>query len=48
MSPHDTLVRAFRALTKRQRDNLAWHVEKRTRICCGYDAYLYTRKDGAG
>lgn len=42
------LVTAFRALTKRQRQRLAWHLEHKTPICCGPSAMMFARHDGAG
>jgi hypothetical protein len=37
----ETLVRAFRGLTKRQRGNLLWHVEKGTKILCGSETNMW-------
>lgn len=42
------LRKAFAALTPTQRERLRWHAEEGTPICCGKDAYLYVRADGAG
>lgn len=38
----DLLASVYRrVLSLEQRDNLAWHVDRLTPICCGQSAYLY-------
>lgn len=35
MTPYRILVQAFKSLNKRQKDNLRYHLEKKTPIFCG-------------
>jgi hypothetical protein len=46
--PNKTLVRAFLALTDEQLENLQWHVENLTPICCGRTAEYFTGGRGGG
>jgi hypothetical protein len=46
--PDETLVQAFRALPKRDRRRLMWHVEHGTDICCGQNTYMYSDGRGGG
>lgn len=47
MSIIDGLAKCFGTCNKKQMENLLWHVEKETPICCGINATLYV-KEGAG
>ena len=42
-----TLVKAFKALPKRDRERLRFHAEKKTPICCGEDCGWYVFRGGA-
>jgi len=46
MTTQETLEYCFSCLSDQKSENLLWHVEAGTPICCGDDSYLYT--DGAG
>ena len=48
MTTIEALATAFRALTRKQRANLLWHLEHKTPICCGKDSELYTDGEGGG
>jgi hypothetical protein len=48
MTPYQTLLTAFRALTKKQKANLRYHLKKRTRVLCGDMAYEYVDGEGGG
>lgn len=42
------VAQAFAALTPRQRGNLRWHAENKTRIACGEHADDYVTPQGYG
>jgi hypothetical protein len=48
MKPVSTLAKAFSRLTDTQLQNLVWHADHKTPICCGDDTYLYTDGKGGG
>lgn len=42
------LTEAFRLLTPEQQENLVFHAEKGTKICCGETSFYYVDGLGAG
>ena len=44
----DVLVKAFKALTEKQKANLRWHVKQGTTILCGRTAPHYVDGKGGG
>jgi hypothetical protein len=50
MSPSNkaVLVKAFGALTGKQKGNLRWHVKQGTTILCGQAGYCYVDGSGGG
>ena len=42
------LVECFRALPNKDKRRLLDHAKKRTRICCGEDAWMYADGKGGG
>jgi len=42
------LVKAFSSLTKKQKANLLWHHDKKTRIMCAENYVVFISDDGKG
>lgn len=43
-----TLVECFKALPKENFENLLYHLNEGTTICCGIDSHLWTDGKGGG
>jgi len=48
MTTQETLECCFSRLSDLQIENLLWHVNAATPICCGQDAHLFASADGGG
>jgi len=42
------VLRAFKSLTKKQRENLRWHGRRKTPVACGKSALRYVNRKGYG